>query len=596
MTPTTDSHIKGEVWMPISGWDGRFVQVGSHLNGGQMYSADPILYGSLSVYREMHDVLLRGSATAGTDTGHDTGLHDSSWIVPGNLQEIRDFDFRSIPETTRGAKYVIANFYPSPLGHSYYDGCSTGGGMGMRAAHYFPDDYDGILTGAAIQWAYWSSAIRGLFQNETVLKDSPLIYNSSDGLTFLGGAPGPSYLDAAHSTLVQNAAIAKCDLYDGVADGVITEPFKCDFDPRSIVCTDGQNPNTCITAAQAKTVLAMYKDVVNPRTGEYIYSGLVRSTESAIPAGPAATGTDYGGIIQQLIFDGNLSWNWLTFDYNRDTERVEYQDTTNPGYWLQRVDPDLRTFRGRGRKLIYYQGWVDSGTPPGFFTRYYDEAEKIVGGNAPAALEETQSFFRMFLAPGMGHCRGGVGPNAFGAETHPQIPGIPPYQPEYDALAALEQWVEKGIPPQQIIATKFVNDDPTQGIQTQRPLCPYPEVAGYMGGNTNQAENFMCVPPVEVRIQPETLNLRSKGEFSAFITVPEGYDVRDWEVSNVVCEGAPAVKGIVTDGGRTYTAKFKVSGLEGVTPGKQKFTVKGIFQHNRGTPQFQGRAPVTVTE
>jgi hypothetical protein len=106
----------------------------------------------------------------------------------------------------------------------------------------------------------------------------------------------------------------------------------------------------------------------------------------------------------------------------------------------------------------------------------------------------------------------------------------------------------------------------------------------------------MCVPPVEVSIQPETLSLSSKGEFRALITVPEGFNVRDWGVSNVVCEGAPPVKGTVTDGGRTYTAEFKVSGLEGVTPGKQKFTVKGIFQHNRGTPQFQGRAPVTVTE
>jgi hypothetical protein len=210
-------------------------------------------------------------------------------------------------------------------------------------------------------------------------------------------------------------------------------------------------------------------------------------------------------------------------------------------------------------------------------------------------LEKTQNFFRMFLAPGMVHCRGGAGPNAFGAETHPQIPGILPYQPQYDILAALEQWVEQGIPPQQVIATKFVHDDPAQGVQTQRPLCPYPEIAGYMGGDPNEAENFMCVPPVEVRIEPETLHLRREGKFRVLITVPQGYDLADWGVGNVVCEGAPAVKGIFTDGGRTYAAKFRVRDLQNITPADRvKFTVTGLFQRNAGAAQFKGKDTITV--
>jgi len=278
MTPTGVSLIKGEVWMPLTGWDGRFVGVGNHQHGGNFTAATTLgTYGPFGTYISMADMLRRGSASGGTNTGHDGDRTDTSWVVPGNLEEIRDYDYWSVHEMTRGAKYIINNFYPSPLRHSYWRGCSTGGGQGMREAAYFPDDYDGILAGAAISWAYWSSAIRGLFQNKTVLKDSPLIYNPSNGLTFLGGPPGPSHLNATQSLLVQNAAIAQCgSVYDGVAMGYITEPFKCDFDPRSIVCKDGQNPNTCITAAQAETVLAMYKDVVNPRTGEYIYSGLVR--------------------------------------------------------------------------------------------------------------------------------------------------------------------------------------------------------------------------------------------------------------------------------------------------------------------------------
>jgi hypothetical protein len=171
-------------------------------------------------------------------------------------------------------------------------------------------------------------------------------------------------------------------------------------------------------------------------------------------------------------------------------------------------------------------------------------------------LNKVKHFARLFMVPGMGHC-------GYGG----------PFPASFDTLPDLVNWVEKGEAPDQIIAKH-----PFTGMT--RPLCPYPEVARYKGsGSTNDAANFLCVPPVEIRIKPETINLKSKGELTAFITVPAGFDVRDWGISNLECQGAPMTKGSVSHDGRTYIAKFSIQHLTNTAAGKEvTFKVEGLFK------------------
>jgi hypothetical protein len=192
-------------------------------------------------------------------------------------------------------------------------------------------------------------------------------------------------------------------------------------------------------------------------------------------------------------------------------------------------------------------------------------------------VAETKSFYKLYMAPGLGHVAGGIG------YLHTWA----------DAMTALVNWVENGVDPSALIGTRNANS--AWGWPTMtRSLCPYPEVARYSGaGSIWEASNFMCVPPIEVRIEPETLNLKSKGEFTAFITVPEGYDIREWNIANLFCEGASAVKGMIS--GNTYIAKFKRQDLQGVQTGDEvTLVVKGTFTYNGKQAQIQASDTVRV--
>lgn len=436
--PTSDSEIKFEVWIPEEAWNGKFQGVG---NGGYL--------GSIS-YAAMANALRRGYATASTDTGH-TG--DDVIFGQGHPEKVIDFGHRAIHVMTTSAKLVVRNATGRFAERSYFVGCSSGGHQALSEAQRYPDDYDGIVAGAPA-----NDRIRQTFG----FLASWMATHTPDGTPLL---------TQPKLALLTKSAVAACDRHDGLSDGLIDDPRRCAFDPAALACKAGADDASCLTPAQVTAAQRMYEGTKNPRTGQQIYTGWPRGSEafgdSAIqgwrqyitdPKEPSRV-----GVFKYFLFH-NPSLDFRTIDFDRDLAYAEQQIPH-----LAAVDTNLAPFKKRGGKLLVYTGWADPVVPPQTAVAYYEGVMKTMGGLAP-----TQEFFRLFMAPGMGHCSGGPGPNQF------------------DALGALEQWVEKGVAPAQLIATRG-----TAGkVERSRPLCAFPRVARYKGtGSMDEAANFTCVAP-----------------------------------------------------------------------------------------------------
>ena len=434
LKPTTDSDIKIEVWLPLSGWNGKFQAVG---NGGW---AGSITYssGAAGIERGMAEALKRGYATASTDTGH---VGADTRFAFGHPEKMVDFAYRAVHEMAVASKAIIAAFYGQPARLSYWNGCSTGGRQGLMEAQRYPDDFDGIIAGAPANYmthlsiGHMAHGVAALKQKESNL--TPQVY-----------------------PLLRNAAIQACDANDGLQDGLLTDPRTCRFNPEALRCRAG-NSADCLTAPQIETVKKMYAPV-RKANGEVIFPGLQPTSEPGWV--PVISGPEPFAISMwmfRLVHD-DLSWDWRTFDLEADLSLANRK----LGF-LNAIDPDLRKFKGRGGKLLLYHGWNDQLIAPENTINYYDSVLAKIGG-------QQGDWIRLFMAPGMNHCAGGAGPNAF------------------DAVAALEQWVERKQAPEQIVASHSANGK----VDRTRPLCPYPQVATYKGsGSIDDAVNFICKAP-----------------------------------------------------------------------------------------------------
>ena len=248
-------------------------------------------------------------------------------------------------------------------------------------------------------------------------------------------------------------------------DGLIENPQRCTFDPAVLQCK-GSDGAACLTAAQVETARLIYSAAVNPRTKREI-TGLAPGselgwTDLGWTSSARATGLDH---FRFLVFK-DPDWDVQMFNFASDIARAEDMD----GDTINALDPNLKPFIDRGGKLIQYHGWSDPQISPGNSTQYYARVLEALGGAGKA-----HGSYRLFMAPGMAHCGGGEGPNTF------------------DMVGALEQWVEHGKAPDQIIASHSTNG----GVDRTRPLCPYPQVAAYKGsGSPDEAANFVCRAPV----------------------------------------------------------------------------------------------------
>lgn len=454
--PTADSVINFEVWIPPAAeWNRDFEGVG---NGG---------YTGAIQYTELAEALKRGFAAASTDTGH-TGADLS--FAAGHAEKIVDWGYRAIHIMTESAKLIIRDYSGALPKHSYFMGCSTGGHQALSEVQRFPADYDGVVAGDP--------------GNNRVHLNVGFLW----AFAATHDANGNRILPTSKLPLLNKAALAACDAADGVPDGIISNPQACHFDPSVLLCKEDEN-DQCLTSPQVAAVRKVYAGPKNPRTGEQIIAGYSPGSES--PAGD-----DWAGGWKMYMTErkepmrldfwrywvfNDPKWDWRTFDFERDVAHADAKLAA-----VNATSPDLNAFRSHGGKILMYSGWADPVGPPLDAIDYYKRVEEAAGGQ-----QKTQSFFRLFMVPGMAHCGGGPGPNVFGGYG-PSAPASPEItiDPQHDVLRALVQWVEKGAAPDYIIAS-HVSDG---RIDRTRPLCPYPEVAHWNGsGGTDEAKNFTCV-------------------------------------------------------------------------------------------------------
>jgi Tannase and feruloyl esterase len=455
--PTSDSEIKFEVWLPVSGWNGKFEQVG---NGG-FAGAIPVT--------AMAEPLLRGYATAGTDDGH-VGGRDVSWAI-GHPEKVIDFGYRAVHETSEQAKAIVREFYGKVPEQSYFVGCSDGGREALMEAERFPADFHGIVAGApANDWTHLM--FKGTLDERAVL-DEPA-----------------SNIPPSKLPVLQNAALAACDALDGVKDGLIQNPRLCRFDPAVIQCK-GADSADCLTATQVEAAKKIYGPAKNSRTGTQISPGFSPGTE-AVPANWQTwiTGAGTGQLplgaffansfFADMVFE-NPEWDFHALNFDRDVKLTDDKLASI----LNSTDANLKPFKARGGKLIQYHGWGDAAIPPQNSIDYFESVQLAMGA--------TESFYRLFMVPGMSHCRGGLGANVFGNGIFGDQADS-----EHDVVMALDQWVVHDVAPVQIIATGFIDGNPGKGVMMTRPLCPYPQEAHYKGaGNTNSAASFVCQAPAK---------------------------------------------------------------------------------------------------
>jgi len=437
LRPGPKSDVKAEVWLPVSGWNGKLQVVG---NGG---------FAGTVGYRAMATALANGYAAASTDTGHTGPAANTFATEDATL----DFAYRAIHETAVAAKLAVDGFYGAAPKFSYFNGCSTGGRQALTAAQRYPDDFNGIVGGA------------------------PAIFTTKQAFGqiwfYQAIAVGDGALPKEKLPLIHEAVLAACDGLDGATDGVLENPLACTFDPGVLACkpgpsaslgagpstTLGTSPNpSCLTPPQVESVRKIYAGASRATTGEKIFPGLERGSELGWSPVPVSYAVDY---FKHVVFK-NPSWDPTALNFAGDV--AEAYPAAHQIFDAN--DPRLGAFTSRGGKLLMYQGWAEPGIPPGHIVNYYAKVKEQTAGAASAV--------RLFMVPGMGHCGGGDGASTF------------------DMVAALDRWMETGTAPEQIPASRV------RGGKTDRtrPLCAYPRYARYAGtGSMDDAANFSCVMP-----------------------------------------------------------------------------------------------------
>jgi Tannase and feruloyl esterase len=452
--PSSDSRIGFEVWLPAQGWNGRLLGAG---NGG---FAGEIWYDQLATY------LKRGFAVAGTDAGHRAENTDASWAYR-HPEKVIDFGWRAIHLTAERAKQVLDAYYGKPADKSYFDACSDGGREALMEAQRFPEDYDGILAGApANAWSTMLAAGAGTMQKLT-------------------GDPR-GYVPPRKLPAIQRASLAACDAGDGDTDGVIGDPAKCHFDPQVLLCK-AEDSADCLTQPQIDSVKALYAGAKDEQ-GRTIFPGFTMGDETSwkvwvVGDDPGASlGSRFVRNYFRYIATDDPKINVLTSSMSDLLRHSREKGAPD----LDATNPDLSRFAAHGGKLILYHGWNDPAISPLNTVFYVGTVEGAMGA------QKAESFLRLYMVPGMEHCLGGPGASALG-----QFGTATAAEPKYGLFDSLVNWVEKGSPIENVIATKYgAGPDGAMKVTFTRPLCAFPKVARYKGsGDNNDAANFTCVAP-----------------------------------------------------------------------------------------------------
>jgi hypothetical protein len=438
--------IRFEVALPTS-WNRRFMMTG---NGG--FAGDTLESPQRVLLRSI--AMRRGFAAAVTNTGHDNRDEPLATFAV-NRQKLLDYAFRSLHVTAETGKQITAAYYGVKPSRSYFQGCSTGGRQALILAQRFPEDFDGIVAGAPV--LNFSGTMTSFACTAQALSAAPIPY--------------------AKLAKLAERIYAVCDDKDGLKDGLIDDPRRCDFQasrdlPR---CAAGEDNANCFTEAQIGTLNKIYGDIKSQ--GKRIFPGWPVGAE--IAGADGRSGWDQWFIRETgektiaysfaesffrfMAFSRKQDGIELTaFDVEKDAPRLEWIHNI-----LDATSPDLTAFRGRKNKMLMYFGWADQSLNAQMGVDYYESVREKMGSN-------TQEFFRLFMQPGVFHCGGGVGPGSF------------------EPLLVVVDWVEQGKAPDRITAAQIVKG---KTVRT-RPLCPYPQTAKYKGaGSIDEADNFLCAAP-----------------------------------------------------------------------------------------------------
>lgn len=429
---TIEGNIGFELWLPET-WNGRLLGAGVGGDAGVFN------------YLDMSRRLGEGFATVTTDSGHKVA--QGHWMADPKART--DYEHRAVHLTATVAKALAARLYGRAVDRSYFTGCSGGGRQALKEMQDYPGDYDGVIAGAPGPYMPLQSVRMLWFALQQ--KWTP------------AGA-----LSDADWALYESRAIAACDANDGVKDGVISKPLGCGFKTATLLCKPGQ-ADGCLTAPK----LAMLDTIRSPmrdETGRVMDDGLFPGVRTR-PGPPSP-------LLRAMWADGVYNDpNWNEDGFRRTADLLA----------VNRIMPELRAdrvtiapFIRAGGKAIIYQGWADPSVNAGPTIDYYGALARANGGHA-----KLQDNVRLFMVPGMYHCRGGPGADQFGGSGQISAPG----DASSDALWALIHWVEKGDAPRQITATRIVDGKPA----FTRQLCPYPQAARYDGkGPTDRASSYRC--------------------------------------------------------------------------------------------------------
>jgi len=439
ISPVPGSKIGAVYRLPTS-WNGKVLGLGGGGFAGDVRAASAA------------EGLARGYATIQNDLGHaSANLLDPSFAFDAagmhNVEGIMDFGHRATHLATVIGKEVATRFYGRAPERAYFEGCSTGGRQGLAEVQRYPEDYDGVISSAPVF--------------------TPLTYSNAILRVQMFHARPESNLQPEHVPLIHNAVLAACDAKDGVADGILTDPRTCTWDPVGLQCSASSgDAAACLSPAQVETVRRVYSGV-RMSDGRFAAMPLMRGGEADWVARmigttnqPRGMNAVLGAPFMAYIAAGDRDYDFMTFDPDRDFRVL---DGGIAAAEVHQQNPDIAPFVQSGGKLLLWHGFNDPGPSALSTIAYYDA---VLG-----AVPDARDAVRLFLAPGVLHCGGGPGPDRF------------------DALAALESWVERGVAPTLMIATK-------RGSPLSRPVCAYPALPRYKGvGDTSSAASFECAVP-----------------------------------------------------------------------------------------------------
>ena len=456
--PTSNcSTIDVALFLPDK-WNQRLMAVGNGGFGGYINWPD---LGQYSHY---------GFAGLSTNTGHYSGAVDASWAL-NNPEAIIDWGHRAIHESTLISKGIIEAYYGARSRYNYFSSCSNGGRQGLKELTKYPDDYDGIINGAPAWWLThlftWMAELQAVNKRDT-----------------------SGYISDAQFQKVVSEIVSQCDAQDGIEDGIISDPRGCHFVADTLLCAEShaQNVSECFTGMQMSTLRKVLDDWTDTNQ-TFVHPKLDLGAQYLL-ANPV--GALYGVLFLQNFVYNSTSYSIEDFDY---LNTMKYADSIASDVLNANLEVD--EFRARGGKLLQYHGLADELIPSGDSILWHTKVKERLG---PQGLS-IDDWYRLFLVPGMGHCgsSSSKAPWFFAAALHQQAavgvvystPGF--MDPGHDITLAMMNWVEKGIAPTEIIATRYKNDTVALGVERQRPVCVYPNRAIYDGeGEVNHVESWSC--------------------------------------------------------------------------------------------------------